>query len=92
MDPTQRECRECPLYQWTSNSKLPEGCEYAWLVYQRIAGGSSQALGLQQLAIRALGLDELPSEDLMSLLDLMDACVQGTVDAEKIINPQPPKK
>jgi hypothetical protein len=87
MDPSQKECSKCELFLHRQSSDFPRGCDLAWAVFQRLSGSAVTRFGLGELALQTVGLDDMYEDELVLLLDLMNAIAEGEAQATEQLAP-----
>ncbi len=93
MDPSQDECRRCPLFRHRTRLPIPEGTDFAWTIGQFLSGAGVKRFGLRELAVELLDLGSLDEHELAEVIDLLNAIAEGEHKAQVEINkPKPVKK
>ncbi len=90
MDPTQRECRKCPLFNNRESNPLPPGTELPWLVFQRLSSPAIERFNLQGEVWRSLNLG-LNDRQVDQLLADLDEILAGYEEAREDLKPPKPK-
>lgn len=90
MDPTQEECRKCPLFNHREANVLPPGAELPWLVFQRLSSPAIERFNLQGEVWRSLNMG-LTDRQVDQLLADLDEILAGYEDAREELKPPPPK-
>lgn len=91
MDPTQKECRKCQLYNHRTENALPPGAELAWLIFQRLTSPAIERFGLQGEVWRSLNLG-LKDRQVDELIADLDEILAGYEEAREQLKPPKPKK
>ena len=85
MDPSQRECLACPLYEHHVEESIPEGCDYVWAVAQFLSGPGVERFRIRNHALKLLDLDILNETDSLDLIEGLNGIAEGEEAARKFL-------
>lgn len=92
MDPSQKECRVCPLYQHAQADPVPKGCSYVWAMAQFLSGPGVKRFHIQRHALKLLDLDQLDETESLDLIEGLNGIAEGEDSARRFLQKEADEK